>query len=179
MSYILKALERAERERRQRVETCADAADADARLGHRPAGQQPEKPRPSGAAIALLFSAAAVAIAWLALRDDPQSTAPALQATAPSSPGTTAPRRTPEPTATSTRPSQPEPEIVPPPPEWRGRMLQAHVYDPDPAARMIIIDGRMLREGDAIDDARVRAITPDGAWLESVGRTFHLHRFGR
>ncbi len=55
--------------------------------------------------------------------------------------------------------------------------LSMHVYDPDPAARFVLIDGHRLREGDAVaDGVVVDSIRPDGVALERRGRRFLLPR---
>ncbi|MCB1567258.1 MAG: general secretion pathway protein GspB [Xanthomonadales bacterium] len=55
--------------------------------------------------------------------------------------------------------------------------LSMHVYDPAPAARFVLIDGKRYREGDAIAKGlTVEAIRPDGAALSYHGRRFLLAR---
>lgn len=65
--------------------------------------------------------------------------------------------------------------------EARGRLpplkISMHVYAEDPAARVVIIDGRRLREGDAIDAAlRLAEIRREGSVLELDGRRYLLPR---
>lgn len=65
--------------------------------------------------------------------------------------------------------------------EARGQLpplkVSMHVYTEDPAGRVVIIDGRRLREGDAVD-ARLRLaeIRRDGSVLELDGRRYRLPR---
>ena len=55
--------------------------------------------------------------------------------------------------------------------------LSMHVYDPDPAARFVLIDGHRLRQGDTVADGLVvEAIRPDGVVLDRRGRRFLLMR---
>ncbi|HET9049603.1 MAG TPA: general secretion pathway protein GspB [Chiayiivirga sp.] len=55
--------------------------------------------------------------------------------------------------------------------------LSMHVYDPVPAARFVLIDGKRYREGNTIADGlTVEAIRPDGAALSYHGRRFLLAR---
>jgi hypothetical protein len=52
-----------------------------------------------------------------------------------------------------------------------------HVYTEDPATRVVIIDGRRLREGDPIDGAlRLREILREGSVLELDGQAYLLPR---
>lgn len=65
--------------------------------------------------------------------------------------------------------------------EARGQLpplkISMHVYTEDPAGRVVIIDGRRLREGDALD-ARLRLaeIRRDGSVIELDGRRYRLPR---
>jgi general secretion pathway protein B len=53
--------------------------------------------------------------------------------------------------------------------------LSLHVYDPDPAARFILLNGQRLREGDmAGNGLRVLDIVPDGVVLDHRGNTFKV-----
>lgn len=55
--------------------------------------------------------------------------------------------------------------------------LSMHVYDADPAARFVLIDGRRYRQGDAISDGLVvDAIRPDGALIARGGLRFLVAR---
>ena len=65
--------------------------------------------------------------------------------------------------------------------EARGRLpplkVSMHVFAEDPAARVVIIDGRRLREGDAIDSTlRLAEIRREGSVLELDGRRYLLPR---
>jgi general secretion pathway protein B len=65
--------------------------------------------------------------------------------------------------------------------EARGRLpplkVSMHVFAEDPAARVVIIDGRRLREGDAIDSTlRLAEIRREGSVLELEGRRYLLPR---
>lgn len=52
--------------------------------------------------------------------------------------------------------------------------LTMHVWDRDPARRFAILDGRRVREGDAIGEATVREIAPDGVLLDWNGRIVRI-----
>lgn len=55
--------------------------------------------------------------------------------------------------------------------------VSMHVYDPDPARRFVLIDGRRLREGDLLAaDLRLVAIEREGLQLDWRGRPLHLPR---
>lgn len=55
--------------------------------------------------------------------------------------------------------------------------LSMHVYDEDPAARFVLIDGHRLREGDTVAEGLVvDTIRPDGVALDRRGRRFLLLR---
>lgn len=65
--------------------------------------------------------------------------------------------------------------------EARGRLpplkVSMHVYTEDPAGRVVIIDGRRLREGDPIDQrVRLVEIRRDGSVIELEGRRYRLPR---
>lgn len=65
--------------------------------------------------------------------------------------------------------------------ERRGQLpplkVSMHVYTEDPATRVVIIDGRRLREGDPIDGAlRLREILREGSVLELDGQAYLLPR---
>ncbi len=65
--------------------------------------------------------------------------------------------------------------------EARGRLpplkVSMHVYTEDPAGRVVIIDGRRLREGDPIDErVRLAEIRRDGSLVELEGRRYRLPR---
>lgn len=55
--------------------------------------------------------------------------------------------------------------------------LSMHVYDPEPGARFVLIDGKRYRQGDSIaQDIVVETIRSDGAVLSYRGRRFLLPR---
>ncbi len=55
--------------------------------------------------------------------------------------------------------------------------LDLHVYDPDPRKRYVMINTRMLRQGDSLPDGvTVVSIRPDGVVLSFEGRRFLLPR---
>ena len=55
--------------------------------------------------------------------------------------------------------------------------LSMHVYDPDPAARFVLIDGKRYRQGDAIAPGiLVDAIRPDGVAIAHGQQRFLLSR---
>ncbi len=55
--------------------------------------------------------------------------------------------------------------------------LSMHVYDPDPAARFVLIDGHRLRQGESVaQDVVVDTIRTDGVVLDIRGRRFLLAR---
>lgn len=65
--------------------------------------------------------------------------------------------------------------------ERRGQLpplkVSMHVYTEDPSTRVVIIDGRRLREGDPIDGAlRLREILREGSVLELDGEAYLLPR---
>lgn len=65
--------------------------------------------------------------------------------------------------------------------EARGQLpplkISMHVYTEDPAGRVVIIDGRRLREGDALDTRlRLSEIRRDGSVIELDGRRYRLPR---
>lgn len=54
-------------------------------------------------------------------------------------------------------------------------VLSLHVYDPDPGARFILLNGQRLREGDTTGNGlRVLGIVPDGVVLDHRGNTFKV-----
>lgn len=60
---------------------------------------------------------------------------------------------------------------------WPPLRLSMHVYDPDPTARIALIDGKRYRQGDSIaPDLVVDVIRPDGVALSYHGRRFLLPR---
>jgi general secretion pathway protein B len=66
-------------------------------------------------------------------------------------------------------------------PATRGRLpplkVSMHVFTEEPAGRVVIIDGRRLREGDTVSDGvRLAAIRRDGSVLEIDGRRLLLVR---
>jgi hypothetical protein len=53
--------------------------------------------------------------------------------------------------------------------------LSLHVYDPDPAARFILLNGQRLREGDTAGNGlRVLDIVADGVVLDHRGNAFKV-----
>lgn len=55
--------------------------------------------------------------------------------------------------------------------------LSMHVYDPDPAARFVLIDGKRYRQGDTIAAGIVLdAIRPDGVAIARGGQRFLISR---
>ncbi len=67
---------------------------------------------------------------------------------------------------------------TPAPTPDRSHSLQALVWAAAPEDRFVLIDGRIFREGDNVDGARVVSIAPDAVELTSGGTTWHL-RHGR
>jgi len=56
--------------------------------------------------------------------------------------------------------------------------IEGHIYDENPAARMVIINGSVRREKQNIDnDLVVQEITSDGVLLRYHGETFHMGTF--
>jgi len=55
--------------------------------------------------------------------------------------------------------------------------VSMHVYDPDPARRFVLVDGRRVREGEALAPGlHLVAIEQDGLRLDWRGRLLHLPR---
>lgn len=55
--------------------------------------------------------------------------------------------------------------------------VSMHVYDPDPMRRFVLIDGRRLREGEALTpELRLVAIERDGLRFDWRGRALHRPR---
>ncbi len=55
--------------------------------------------------------------------------------------------------------------------------LSMHVYDPDPAARFVLIDGKRYRQGETIaTDIVVDAIRPDGVAIKRGQQRFLISR---
>jgi general secretion pathway protein B len=73
-------------------------------------------------------------------------------------------------------------------PEWRDLpvvqrdrferpRLDVHVYDVDPARRMVLIELKRYREGDTLPGgALLEQIDPDGIVLEQSGVRYHVPR---
>jgi general secretion pathway protein B len=83
--------------------------------------------------------------------------------------------------ATRAAPAEPLPELSSIGHEARGRLpplkVSMHVYSDDPSGRVVIIDGRRLREGDLIDERlRLVEIQRAGSVLELDGRRYRLAR---
>lgn len=104
--------------------------------------------------------------------------APAIASPVPISPAA-APH---DPVADASLPMQATiPDLASLGPEVRGRLpplkVSMHVYTEDPTGRVVIIDGRRLREGDALD-ARLRLaeIRRDGSVVELDGQRYRLPR---
>jgi general secretion pathway protein B len=144
-------------------------------------------PTPAPAAIAEPIPPAPTAPAEIALQP-----MPAMQA-APGAAALVAP--TPAPAAIAPLPSPPV--AIAPPPAAPGApplhemplgtrqalpplKLSMHVYSPDPARRVVIIDGARLLEGETVaGELRVSQITPDGVVLVLGDQQFLLPRGGR
>lgn len=63
--------------------------------------------------------------------------------------------------------------------DLRDRMspltISLHFYAKEPARRLVRINGRLLREGDLVEqDLRLVAITPTGATLDYLGKLFEM-----
>ncbi|MBE5315725.1 MAG: general secretion pathway protein GspB [Xanthomonadales bacterium] len=86
-----------------------------------------------------------------------------------------------EPVAPPAAPSDSPPPLSSLDHEARGRLpplkVSMHVFAEDPAGRVVIIDGRRLREGDAMDSRlRLAEIRREGSVLELEGRRYLLPR---
>ncbi|MDQ6982251.1 MAG: general secretion pathway protein GspB [Mariprofundus sp.] len=58
--------------------------------------------------------------------------------------------------------------------------IEGHIYDDHPARRMVIINGNIRREKQAIGNGlRLEEITPDGVILSYQGNVFHMGVFER
>ncbi|PIW49816.1 MAG: hypothetical protein COW18_04745 [Zetaproteobacteria bacterium CG12_big_fil_rev_8_21_14_0_65_54_13] len=58
--------------------------------------------------------------------------------------------------------------------------IEGHIYDKTPAARMVIINNQLLREGQSCGNGlTLEEITPDGVILSHNGTAFHLGIFDR
>jgi len=58
--------------------------------------------------------------------------------------------------------------------------IEGHIYDDHPAKRMVIINGNIHREKQAIGNGlRLEEITPDGVILSYQGNVFHMGVFDR
>jgi general secretion pathway protein B len=99
--------------------------------------------------------------------------APSVSEPAPSRPASVTPTPTPRPTA---------PTVVvapaPPPPELEREIppirIAMHGYTPVARDRLVMIDGALLREGEAVAPGlRLEEITPDGVVLGYKGYRFH------
>lgn len=56
--------------------------------------------------------------------------------------------------------------------------ISAHIYDEKPASRMVIINNRVMREGNYINDSlRIEEITKNGLILSSAGTRFFMSPF--
>lgn len=88
----------------------------------------------------------------------------------------------------ATLPAQRDSKLAPTPtvntlsPEQRRLLpeinIEGHIYDKNPAARMVIINGSVLRESQALNsELTLEEITPDGVLLNYHGSTFHMGTF--
>lgn len=173
MSYILEALRRAE-QRRQRDQS--------------PAHLTPPPPAPAAqaarpvwrrglAALALLLLGLALGVTrpWEAAAPAPIAAAPP-PVTSLAAPPVAPPRpralARPEPVASVTAEVAPAAPAAEPPPV----RISLHAYAAQPGDRVVMINDRLLRQGEAVaPDLVLREITPDGVVLEYQGR---LHRRG-
>jgi len=58
--------------------------------------------------------------------------------------------------------------------------IEGHIYDDNPATRMVIVNGKIRREKQTIGNGlRLEEITPDGVILSYQGNVFHLGVFER
>ncbi len=58
--------------------------------------------------------------------------------------------------------------------------IEGHIYDDHPAKRMVIINGNIYREKQALGNGlRLEEITPDGVILSYQGNVFHMGIFDR
>jgi len=56
-------------------------------------------------------------------------------------------------------------------------LLTVHIYDPEPAKRFVVIDGRKMRQGDSSRSGiLVEEILPDGVALSFEGHKFFRPR---
>jgi general secretion pathway protein B len=56
-------------------------------------------------------------------------------------------------------------------------VVNIHVYSPDPAQRVLYINNKAVREGEAVaDNIYVENITADGVVLQRLGTRFKLPR---
>ncbi|AEY00195.1 hypothetical protein GU3_02190 [Oceanimonas sp. GK1] len=108
---------------------------------------------------------------------EPGPTPRPQQATAPPPPVPAEETRTPEPVFD---PGVPDLRMLPA--SIRSRLptltLSVHIYASDPAARMVNINGQMVREGQSAAGLTVQRITPKGVILNFEGSDFHLYSIG-
>jgi general secretion pathway protein B len=92
---------------------------------------------------------------------------------------------TPAPTPPAVARSQPDPQTVPflreMPSEFTRSVpaltVNIHVYAPDPAQRVLYINNKQVREGEAVaDGVYVESIVADGVVLQRLGTRFKLPR---
>jgi len=56
--------------------------------------------------------------------------------------------------------------------------IEGHIYDAEPQARMVIINGKVRKENQFVSDGlMLQEITPDGVILDYHGKVFHLGVF--
>lgn len=183
MSYILDALRKSEQQRRQ---------------GAAPEGLLTPAAAPAGAThrfhgwIALVLIGVGIAIGWLQpwrgeadppvtrqVEARPAATSAAgvmpAEAVATTVPKTATPARAePVPAAAAPAPNEPPPAIRQ---EIPSLTISLHGYSSDPAERMVMINGRLLREGDDLAAGlRLEQVTPDGAILGYKGYRIHSAR---
>lgn len=91
----------------------------------------------------------------------------------------------PVPAALAAARAQPDPQTVPFLREMPGEFVRSvpeltvniHVYSPDPAQRVLYINNRQVREGEAVaDGVYVESIVADGVVLQRLGTRFKLPR---
>lgn len=133
-----------------------------------PAADAPVAPTPAQAAAPSTLPAEAPAAA--------SAPAPAIASASAADPAPTIAPALPAPPA-----AEALPELSSIGHEARGQLpplkISMHVYTEDPAGRVVIIDGRRLREGDALDTRlRLSEIRRDGSVIELDGRRYRLPR---
>ncbi len=103
----------------------------------------------------------------------PPQTQPKPSAPLPASPRASTPTVQPTPTPSATPPGAAARPAAPQ--DSAGLRVEALIYADAPAERMVFINGRRYREGDAIDGRlRIEEIREDGVELSDQGRRFTL-----